>query len=92
VNQTIVRSINTSVVATLPIAAILFIGALLLGAGTLRDIALALFIGTIVSTYSTIFVAAPVYAHLREKEPEVEKMGSRREPARVAPTTTGAVR
>jgi preprotein translocase subunit SecF len=92
VNQTIVRSINTSVVATLPIAAILFIGALLLGAGTLRDIALALFIGTIVSTYSTIFVAAPVYAHLREKEPEVKKMGSRREPTRVAATTTGAVR
>jgi preprotein translocase subunit SecF len=91
VNQTIVRSINTSVVATLPIAAILFIGALFLGAGTLRDIALALFIGTIVSTYSTIFVAAPVYAHLRENEPEVKKMGSRREPARPA-TTSGAVR
>jgi preprotein translocase subunit SecF len=91
VNQTIVRSINTSVVATLPIAAILFIGALLLGAGTLRDIALALFIGTIVSTYSTIFVAAPVYAHLRENEPEVKKMGSRRETPRVA-TPSGAVR
>jgi preprotein translocase subunit SecF len=91
VNQTIVRSINTSVVATLPIAAILFIGALVLGAGTLRDIALALFIGTIVSTYSTIFVAAPVYAHLREKEPEIKKRGSRRETVRVA-QTTGAVR
>ncbi len=91
VNQTIVRSINTSVVATLPIAAILFIGALLLGAGTLRDIALALFIGTIVSTYSTIFVAAPVYAHLRENEPEVKKMGSRRESVKAA-APSGAVR
>jgi preprotein translocase subunit SecF len=92
VNQTIVRSINTSVVATLPIAAILFIGALLLGAGTLRDIALALFIGTIVSTYSTIFVAAPVYAHLRENEPEVKKMGSRREAVVRSASPSGAVR
>jgi preprotein translocase subunit SecF len=66
VNQTLVRSINTSIVATLPIASILFIGALLLGAGTLRDISLALFIGTIVGTWSSIFVAAPVYAWLRQ--------------------------
>ncbi len=66
VNQTIVRSINTSIVATLPIASILFIGAFLLGAGTLRDISLALFIGTIVGTWSSIFVAAPVYAWLRQ--------------------------
>jgi preprotein translocase subunit SecF len=69
VNQTLVRSVNTSVVAVLPVAAILFIGAALLGVGTLRDIALALFIGIIVGTYSSIFIAAPVYVHLREKEP-----------------------
>lgn len=68
INQTLVRSINTSVVAVLPVAAILFIGAALLGAGTLRDISLALFIGIIVGTYSTIFIAAPVYSHLREGE------------------------
>ena len=68
VNQTLVRSINTSIVAVLPIAAILFIGALLMGAGTLRDIALALFIGTIVGTWSSIFVAAPVYAELRKRD------------------------
>lgn len=68
VNQTLVRSINTSVVAVLPIASILFIGAVLLGAGTLRDIALALFIGTIVGTWSSIFVAAPVYAALRKND------------------------
>ncbi|MCH1883059.1 protein translocase subunit SecF [Agrococcus sp. ARC_14] len=68
VNQTIVRSINTSIVATLPIASILFIGAFALGAGTLRDIALALFIGTIVGTWSSIFVAAPVYAQLRQND------------------------
>lgn len=68
VNQTLVRSINTSVVAVLPVASILFIGAVLLGAGTLRDIALALFIGIIVGTYSTIFVASPLYSQLREGE------------------------
>ena len=69
VNQTLVRSVNTSVVAVLPVAAILFIGAALLGVGTLRDIALALFIGIIVGTYSSVFIAAPVYVHLRENEP-----------------------
>lgn len=68
INQTLVRSINTSIVAVLPVAAILFIGGTLLGAGTLRDISLALFVGIIVGTYSTIFIAAPVYSHLRESE------------------------
>ena len=69
VNQTLVRSINTSVVALLPVAAILFIGAFVLGAGTLRDISLALFIGILVGTYSTIFIASPLYATLRMREP-----------------------
>jgi preprotein translocase subunit SecF len=68
INQTLVRSINTSIVAVLPVAAILFIGSWLLGAGTLKDISLALFIGIIVGTYSTIFIAAPFYSHLREGE------------------------
>jgi len=72
VNQTLVRSINTGVIAALPVAAILFVGAALLGAGTLRDIALALFVGIIVATYSTIFIGAPIYAHLREGEPEIK--------------------
>jgi len=71
VNQTLVRSINTGVVAALPVAAILFIGAYILGAGTLRDIALALFIGIVLGTYSTIFIAAPFYSQLRENEPEI---------------------
>ncbi|MEV8144499.1 protein translocase subunit SecF [Specibacter sp. NPDC078709] len=70
VNQTLVRSINTMMVAVLPVGSILFIGALLLGAGTLRDLSLALFIGIIVSTFSTVFVAAPMYAWLREREPD----------------------
>lgn len=73
VNQTLVRSINTSVVALLPVASILFIGAFVLGAGTLRDISLALFIGILVGAYSTIFIAAPAYAHLREGEVAIKR-------------------
>lgn len=78
VNQTLVRSINTSVVAILPTASILFIGALLLGAGTLRDISLALLIGTLVGTASTLFVAAPVYAQLRMREQIAEARTERK--------------
>ncbi|MGA7204790.1 MAG: protein translocase subunit SecF [Specibacter sp.] len=73
INQTLVRSINTMMVAVLPVGSILFIGSLLLGAGTLQDLSLSLFIGIIVSTFSTIFVSAPMYALLREKEPELIK-------------------
>lgn len=73
VNQTLVRSINTSVVAILPVASILFIGAMLLGAGTLADLSLALFIGIIVSALSTLFVQAPLYAQFRVVEAEVKK-------------------
>lgn len=73
VNQTLVRSINTSVVAALPVASILFIGAFFLGAGTLRDISLALLIGIIVGTYSTIFLATPLYSQIRSREPAVKK-------------------
>lgn len=72
VNQTTVRSINTSVIAVLPIASILFIGVFLLGAGTLTDISLSLFIGTIVAALSTLFVASPLYAVLRSGEPAVK--------------------
>ena len=68
INQTLVRSLNTSVVAVLPVASILFIGAAVLGAGTLRDIALALFIGIIAVTYSSVFLAGPLYVDLRSRE------------------------
>lgn len=77
VNQTLVRSINTAVVAVLPVASILFVGSVLLGAGTLRDISLALFIGTLLGTYSTIFVAAPLYSMLREREPRIKAESAR---------------
>ena len=77
VNQTIVRSANTSIVAILPVAAILFVGAGLLGAGTLKDLSLSLFIGLIVGTYSSIFIAPAVLAQLREKEPSMQALAKR---------------
>ncbi|MBT2512697.1 protein translocase subunit SecF [Arthrobacter sp. ISL-30] len=77
VNQTLVRSINTMMVAVLPVAAILFIGAGLLGAGTLRDLSLALFVGILIGTAATIFVAAPLYAWLRQGEPELVKQAKK---------------
>ncbi|BCW63372.1 protein translocase subunit SecF [Paenarthrobacter sp. MSM-2-10-13] len=77
VNQTLVRSINTMMVAILPVAAILFIGAGLLGAGTLRDLSLALFVGILIGTAATIFIAAPLYAWLRQGEPELVKQAKK---------------
>jgi preprotein translocase subunit SecF len=79
VNQTLVRSINTSVVALLPVASILFIGSWLLGPGTLLDLSLALFVGIAVGTYSSIFIATPVLADLREREPAMQKLKKRAE-------------
>jgi len=77
INQTLVRSINTSVVAILPVGSILFIGALLLGAGTLRDISLAIFVGIIVGTLATIFIQAPLYALLRRGEDRIRANDAR---------------
>src|SRR6476660_80171 len=77
VNQTLVRSINTMMVAILPVGAILFIGAGLLGAGTLRDLSLALFVGILIGTAATIFIAAPLYAWLRQGEPDLVKQAER---------------
>lgn len=71
VNQTLVRSINTSIVAALPVGAILFIGSFWLGAETLTDISLSIFVGILVATYSTLFVAAPLYSLFREREPQI---------------------
>lgn len=91
VNQTLVRSINTSIVAALPVSSILFIGSMLLGAGTLRDIALSLFVGIICGAYSTIFIAAPLYAQLREGESESTKQG-RKVRTEIVRNASGAVR
>lgn len=77
VNQTLIRSINTTVVAILPVGAILFIGAFALGAQTLSDISLSIFVGTIVAAYSTLFVAAPLYSFFRENEPAIKARDAR---------------
>ncbi|MDN3310499.1 protein translocase subunit SecF [Microbacterium oryzae] len=77
VNQTLVRSINTSIVAALPVAAILFIGVIWLGAETLSDISLSIFVGILVATYSTLFVSAPLYSLMREKEPAIAQRDQR---------------
>ncbi len=88
-NQTLVRSINTSVVALLPIAAILVVGVGLLGAGTLKDLALALFIGTAAGTYSSIFIATPVACQLQERRPEYQALAKRVSARRSGADTSG---
>ena len=77
VNQTLVRSINTTVVALLPVAALLLVGVFVLGPGTLLDLSVALFIGIAVGAYSSIFIATPLYAALREREPEMQALAKR---------------
>ena len=77
VNQTLVRSINTSIIALLPIAAILYAGIVLLGAGPLKDLALALFVGVAIGAYSSIFIATPILAQLKEREPAMQALAKR---------------
>ena len=76
-NQTLVRSINTSVVALLPVASILIVGVGLLGAGTLKDLALALFVGMAAGTYSSIFIATPFVCQLKERQPSMKALAAR---------------
>jgi preprotein translocase subunit SecF len=77
VNQTAVRSLNTSVISILPVAGLLFVGAFALGAETLKDLALALFIGLAVGAYSSIFVATPFLAAWKEREPRNQQIRAR---------------
>ncbi len=76
-NQTLVRSINTSLIALLPVGAILFVGGALLGAGELKDLALVLFVGMLSGTYSSIFIATPVLAQIKEREPQYRALAKR---------------
>ena len=71
VNQTLVRSINTSIVALIPVGCILYVGAVQLGTGSLKDLALALFVGMAAGVYSSVFIATPLLAHLKARESEV---------------------
>ena len=76
-NQTLIRSINTSLTALLPVASILFIGGALLSAGTLNDLSLVLFVGMLSGTYSSIFIATPVLADLKEREPAYKDLAAK---------------
>jgi preprotein translocase subunit SecF len=76
-NQVLVRSINTTVIGVLPVAALLFAGAVILGEGPLKDLALALFVGMVSGAYSSVFIATPLLAQLKEREPDMKKLSTR---------------
>jgi len=76
-NQTLVRSINTSLIALLPVTAILLVAVVVLGTGELQDLALVLFVGMLSGTYSSICIATPVLADLKEREPQYKQLARR---------------
>lgn len=78
-NQTLMRSLNTSLVAILPILSVLVIGTFVLGATTLRDFGMALFIGLVTGAYSSVFIASPLLAWLKEREPRYRQLRARLE-------------
>jgi preprotein translocase subunit SecF len=77
VNQVLVRSINTTIIGVLPVLALLFAGAVILGEGPLKDLALALFVGMVSGAYSSIFIATPLLAQMKEREPDMKKLAAR---------------
>jgi preprotein translocase subunit SecF len=82
VNQTLVRSINTSIVALIPVGAILYVGAVQLGSGSMKDLALALFVGMAAGAYSSIFIATPLLAHMKAGEASNKALQKRLETRR----------
>ncbi|MFF7652410.1 protein translocase subunit SecF [Streptomyces sp. NPDC007983] len=91
-NSTLVRSINTTVVALLPVGALLFIGGGLLGAGMLNDISLALFVGLAAGAYSSIFIATPLVADLKSRDPQMKALAKRVRAKRAAAAKAEAER
>ncbi|WP_329000673.1 protein translocase subunit SecF [Kribbella sp. NBC_00709] len=89
VNQTVVRSINTTVTALLPVGAILVVGTVVLGTGPLKDLSLALFVGIAVGAYSSIFIAPSLLAVFKEREPGMKAL-SKRVSAKKAQTAAAA--
>ena len=77
INQTLVRSVNTSFVALLPVAALLYVGVATLGSGALKDLALALFVGMAAGAYSSIFIATPLAVQLKSNEKEITQQDAR---------------
>ncbi|UNO39011.1 protein translocase subunit SecF [Streptomyces sp. MST-110588] len=89
INSTLVRSINTTVVALLPVAGLLFVGGGFLGAGMLNDISLALFVGLAAGAYSSIFIATPLVADFKEREPTMKALAKRVHAKRAAAAAKG---
>jgi preprotein translocase subunit SecF len=77
VNQTLMRSINTSLIALLPVAGLLFVGSGLLGVGTIKDLALILFVGLASGAYSSLFLATPIVVDLTERDPAYKALTKR---------------
>ena len=90
VNQTLARSINTSLIALLPVAGLLFVGAGLLGVGTIKDLALVLFVGLASGAYSSLFLATPILCDLKEREPQYAALRKRVAAKRVATVSRAA--
>ncbi|UPK76952.1 protein translocase subunit SecF [Nocardioidaceae bacterium SCSIO 66511] len=89
VNQTLVRSINTSIMALLPVGSLLVVGVAALGSGPLKDLSLALFVGMAAGTYSSIFIATPLAVQLKESEPVVREQAEKVERRRAREATSG---
>ncbi|UYM04805.1 protein translocase subunit SecF [Solicola gregarius] len=90
VNQTLVRSINTSIMALLPVGALLVVGVAALGSGPLKDLSLALFVGMAAGTYSSIFIATPLAVQLKESEPAVREQAKKVERRRARDAVSAA--
>jgi preprotein translocase subunit SecF len=89
VNQTLMRSINTSLISLLPVAGLLFVGAGLLGVGTIKDLALILFVGLAIGAYSSLFLATPVVVDLKQREPQYRGLAKRVQAKRAASRPAG---
>jgi preprotein translocase subunit SecF len=97
-NQVLMRSINTSIAAVLPVLSVLVVGAQIMGAIALQEFALALLVGLLTGSYSSIFIATPILAILKEREPKYRAIREKRANAaelgqvrhKAAPTTVGA--
>jgi preprotein translocase subunit SecF len=91
-NEVFMRSLNTSLATILPVGALLFVGAGLFGASTLKDLALALLVGLIVGAYSSIYVATPLLALLKEREPKFRNVRAKveKDAARATLAAAGA--
>ncbi|MCA0251583.1 MAG: protein translocase subunit SecF [Actinobacteria bacterium] len=79
VNQVLIRSVNTTIIGVLPVAALLFTGAFILQTGPLKDLGLALFVGMLAGAYSSLFIASPLLTDMRESEPEMKEHRARLE-------------